>query len=507
MWLSRLKARAEAVRTRAQNLSIPLDEDALRVNVLSTSRAKLAAVWEERRRLLPDTAHHGLLSIAERTTITEEDLIVLLSAAIGLFRSCDAIVEEGRGLAQSNGVPAFDLEAARAHAVLPRLEVMRAVNDRIAGFARCPYPALNDWADQFRVERRMPLARALVLLAVPASEWQEPQKQQYVSQILDFFEKQIFTSVMRGPLVRMTIGKSTARVDLCELGTERIPAAVVLDHLLQRNQQSISLDPAAFAVPGTAEDRLHSLSRHTVLYKRDTGIDGMYLGFPFLLARDTKASTKTRIAPLLLWPVRIHVELGNRRLASLAFDNDREEVRLNPAFEALIGVEAAKRWRKTADEMLSRSTLLTAEVMDAFGMLAQPRARTLRSLPGPSTELPPRTEELECSAVLFHVTFIGQAIGEDLRQLKSLPPAGTGLRRRCDSTERANPVPHPQARHLKFPGSSTVSSPCRATPRRKRRCCRQGTPPDWWLRARLAPARARPSSIWLEMPSGGGKAC
>lgn len=426
-WLSRLKARADVVRQRAKNLGIEFDEDALRVNVLSTSRARLAAVWEERRRMLPDTTHHGLLTIAERTTISEEDLIVLLSAAIGLFRSCDAIVEEASSLASANGVRAFDLEAARAHVALPRLELMQAVNDRTAGFARCPYSALNDWVDQFRIERRLPLAQVLVLLAVPASEWKEPQKQQYVSQILDFFEKRISTTVLRGPLVRMTIGKSTPRVDLLELGTERVPAAAVLDRLLQRNQQPIPLDPAVFAVPGTTEDRLHSLSRHTALYKRDTGIDGLYLGFPFLLAHDAKASTKTRIAPLLLWPVQIHLEIGNRGLASLSFDNDREEVRLNPALEGLIGVEGTKRWRKTADEMLSRSTLKAAEVMDAFGMLAQSRFRTLRSLPAPGTEVPLRTEELDCSAVLFHLTFIGQAIGEDLRQLKSHSPAGTGL--------------------------------------------------------------------------------
>jgi hypothetical protein len=427
-WLSRLKSRAIAVRARARNLGIELDEDALRVNVLSTSRARLAAVWEERRRLLPDTPHHGLLSVLERTTVGEEDLIVLLSASIGLFRSCDAIVDEAMALARANRIPSFDLGTARAQASLSRLELTQAVGDRTAGFATCDFPLINEWADRFRLERRMPLAQALVVLSVPASGWHEPQKQQYVSQILEFFEKRVSAAVMRGPLVRMIIGKSTARVDLSELGTARTPAPAVLDHLLQRGAVPVPLDPSAFDVPGsTAEYRLHSLSRHTTLYRRDTGIDGLYLGFPFLLAQDAKATIKTRIAPLLLWPVKIHLELGNRSVASLAFDNDREEVRINPALDALIGIEPAKRWRKVVQELLGRSTLKTTEVMDAFSMLARTRSRTFSALPGPNVKLPPGSEELDCSAALFHVTFIGQAIGEELRLLRSLSPAGTGL--------------------------------------------------------------------------------
>ena len=424
-WLSHLKTRAMAVRNRAAQLDIEIDEDALRIYALSSSRARLVAEWEERRRIFPESSSRGVQALAERTTVTEPDLIVLLSAVLSLFRPVDEIVAEASALARANGVATFDEVEARKQLGLPRLQLMQAVNERIAGFARCSQQTLNDWADQFRVERRMPVARALVLLST--KDWQEPQKQQYVSQLLGFFEKRISTAVMRGPLVRMTIGKATARVDLAELGTSRVSSESVLEHLLHRGQQPVTLDPMAFTVPGTTESRLQSLSRHTLLYKRDTGIDGLYLGFPFLLAREARASVKTRIAPLLLWPIRIHSEVGNRGQVSLSFDNDREEVRLNPAIEGILGIEAAKKWRKVADELLSRSTLKAAEVIDAFGVLAEPRARKLRAIPGPATELPLRTEALDCSASLFHVTFSGQAIGEDLRLLKSLSPANTGL--------------------------------------------------------------------------------
>ena len=426
-WLSRLKTRSESVRLRIKNLSIPVNEDSLRINLLSTSRARLAIVWEERRHLFPDTTHYGLLSIIERTTVSEEDLIVLLSADIGQFRSYDMIIEEATEIIQTNKITSSNLELSRTHISLSRLQLFQTLNDYISGFAQCQYPILNEWADRFRVERRVPLVQAVILLSIPASEWSEPPRQQYVSQILDFFEKKISSSVMRGPLVRMTITKTGARVGLSELGTSRVSASAILDHLLQRSAQPIVLDPQAFLPSGTVEARLQNLSRHTALYKRDTGIDGSYLGFPFLLVRDAKASTKTRVAPLLLWPIRLQLELGNRGIVSLSFDNDREEVRVNPALESLLGIEAAKRWRKVADELLGRSALKTAEVMDAFGLLAKPRERELTPFVTPIQELALRTEEITCSAVLFHVTFIGQAIGEDLRLLKNMSATNTGL--------------------------------------------------------------------------------
>ncbi|MCH3011671.1 hypothetical protein K3W89_14935, partial [Listeria monocytogenes] len=79
----------------------------LRIYLLSTSRARLAAQWQERQRLLPDTEHPGLLALAERRVIAEEDLIVLLSANIGQFRAAEAIVEEAAGLARDADVHLF----------------------------------------------------------------------------------------------------------------------------------------------------------------------------------------------------------------------------------------------------------------------------------------------------------------------------------------------------------------------------------------------------------------
>jgi len=485
-WLGQLKTRAQAVRARARSLAIELDEDSTRIHLLGTSRVKMAAEWEERRRLLPDSEHHGLLGLMERRSLSEEDLIVLLSAAIGQFRSCDALVEDARLLAQRHGVHLFAEREAQDVVRWPRSEIMQAVAERVEGFARCATPAVNGWADEFRLEKRMPIAQALVLLVIPQAQWQALHKQEYVTRVLDFFEKRIVTSVMRGPLVRMTLGKTTARVDLAELRTARMDPAVLLDHLLLRGERAVTLDPAAFDAPtSSVEARLQSLERHSQLHKRDTGIDGLYLGFPFLLSRDAKTASTTRIAPVLLWPARVHHELGSRGKVSVAFDNEREEVRLNPALEGLLGPEATARWRKAVDELLGRSALRAADVIDALGALATPRHRALVALPGPKTEVPARSVEVECAAVLFHVTFSGQAIGEDIRQLKSVPPAGTGL----ETALRLNP-------------GDAKSAPTGPLPREVERFFTLHSDPsqeDAVLRARTAPG------LVVEGPPGTGK--
>lgn len=443
-WLLRLKVRAVAVRERAVHLGIELDEGTLRVYLLSTSRARLSAEWDSRRRVFPDSEHLGLLNLLEHRSLSEEDLIVVLSAAPSQFRSCDAIVEEARQLAFAGGVATFDIRAASDMVTRPRGEILGATTERVEGFARCGYATVNDWADRFRLERRMPLAQALVLLSVPQAQWQEPHRQQYVSHLLSFFEKKVVATVMRGPLVRMTIGKSTPRVDLTELHTKRMDAGGLLDHLLKRSPAALVLDPAALDPLGTTAYRLQALDRQSGLYKRDTGIDGMYLGFPFLLTKEGKSGAKPRVAPVLLWPVRVHHEVGARSNVQVSFDSDREEVRLNPALETLVGQETVKKWAKVAEELLGRSALCAADVIDAFGTLATPRSRDLAALPGPKLEVPAQSMGLECAGVLFHMTFMGQAIGEEIRNLRSLPPAGTGLESALRlKTDEASSIPTP----------------------------------------------------------------
>lgn len=427
LWLARLKRREARVRERARHLEVELDETKLRVLVLSTSKSRLMALWEEQRRLLPDTDHPGLLAIVERKITEEEDLILLLAAAVSQFRSTDVIIEEAESAAKRAGLVDFDRDAARARLTAAPGTVFAEVEARVEGFARCGVDRIDEWADQFRLERRLPVARTLALLSVPQEQWKQPPRQAYVATLLDFFARRITGAVMRGPLTRMVISKTTARVDLTELDSERRTAGELLDHLLLRNDQPITIDTAPLIDDPRLERRLRTLHAHATLYRRDTGIDGLYLGFPFLVMQEVRATTRPRIAPILLWPVRLVPEVGARGRISLSFDRDREEVRLNPAFETLLGMDQATRWREKANELLARASINAAEVTEAFREFAEIEQRSLCSLPSKDLRIQPGEDRVRCCAALFHLGFMGQAVMEDLRQLKALPPLGTSL--------------------------------------------------------------------------------
>lgn len=432
-WLWRLKERAGSVRKRLEHLDIVIDEESLRIHLLSTSMARLAALWEERRRMLPDTDHAGIVSLIERRQSAPEDLVVLLSASSAQFRSAEEVIDEAEKEALSAGIYGFSREAAATELARPRREIYRDIDGRIEDFARCGVPAVDGWADQFRLDRRMPVARAVALLAIPSADWKALPRQTYVSTILDFFAKRISGGVLRGPLTRMLIGKSAARIDLTELDTPRVPAAEILAHLLSRGGRAIDIDPAAFSDDDGLERRLRSLHSHALLYKRDTGIDGLYMGFPFLVMRDGRANTKPRIAPVLLWPVRVVPETGNRGHVTLGYGRDRdkdaeaEQVVLNPALEAMVGVAEAKRWQEVADELLARAAISAADVGDAFGQLAASTGGELCPLPAKDAAVGSQERRIVPAAVFFHLAFMGQAVMKDLQLIRGLPPEATGL--------------------------------------------------------------------------------
>lgn len=428
-WLPRMKARAERIRERARQRGIGLDEAQFQVLALSSARARLAAQWQARQALLPDSPHAGIQSLVDRPQLGEEELILLLAADIGQFQATDSLLNEAAQRARRIGIESFQREAAEAWVTQGRRAIWQALDARLQGFAACGIEMADQLAGQYRLQRRLPLVDALALLAVPQSQWVEPRKQQYLAQLLAFFEKKVVASAMRGPLVRMSVARNSARIDLTELGSDRRPATGLLDAILQRSGQLQTLDPAVFTGVPLLQHRLNTLERNRHLHERDTGIDGLYVGFPFLLHRDQRSHVRTRIAPILLWPAKLELPVGRRAQARLGFDAGREEVRLNPALEGMLGNEARERWQKVADDLLKRGTLTTSDVMDAFAMLAPIRegASGLVALPPLDTELAPGQQRLAAAAVLFHATFSGQAVGEELRQMRQRSPAGTGL--------------------------------------------------------------------------------
>ena len=225
----------------------------------------------------------------------------------------------------------------------------------------------------------------------------------------------------------MTLGKTTPRLDFTEMAESPRAAAALLTNLVQRTERIYKLSRRVFADPEGPGRRARVLLSRSTQYLRDTGINGTYIGFPFLSRQATGAQTKPLLAPVLLWPVKLSGEIGTQGEFSIAFDPERGDVRLNPAFDGLFGLEGAKAWREIAEDLMSRTLTSLTDVIDAFGTQAEPTGGNLKQLTEPGAGGVPSDDRLLCCAVLFHLEFVGQSLGEDLRQIKQRPIDGTAL--------------------------------------------------------------------------------
>ena len=481
-WLAQLKLRDKAVRERARHHEIDLDEGLMAVLELATNRAGLAAQWAQKRRHYPDSDHAGLAAVMDRRQASEEDLILLLAAEQSQFLGLDEVLAEAERLARNAKVGAIDRATARARVLdLSRVELMRAVDERTADFARCGNAVVDGWVDQFRVQRRMSLPQALATLSIDEDVWKTPKSQAYIQQVISFFEQKITYAITRGPLVRMTIGKTTAKIDLSELHGAARSARSLLDVVLRRNGAAEHVDPEAFVDNPRLANRLWRLQRQSRLFMRDTGINGLYLGFPFIVYSPSGSSAKARIAPILLWPVTLEGAVGRLDGFKLSFDVDRDEVKLNPALEGFLGEETMAAWRAKRDLLLS-GALDADSVLAEFGKDFETVSEQI--CPLPDFEPPRGTGRLAPSAVLFHAAYMAQAIVEDLRRLRNQPPGDTALAallriRRDEPSD--DPLPAPPERERYF----TVAS-------------------DPSQEAAVLAARERPGLV-IEGPPGTGK--
>ena len=439
-WLVQIADRVQRMRDRAKSLEIALDEERFHVTCLASSRPRLEAMWDTQRQLLPDSDHAGIASLLDRTTLSEEDLILLLSAAHNQFEPTESILQRAGELASKYRIGSFDRDAAAEWLGRSRRAIYEELETRLTGFARCGEEEIDNWADVLRVQRRTALPRLLIMLSIAADRWHLPPRQQYIENLLEFFEKRAASLAQRGPLVRMIIGKTTARVDLHEFGTAKAAAVSMLDRFISRVGEAIRIEPTVLIKQPETTQRLRQLQEHAKLYRRDTGVDGLYLGFPFVVMRSA-TTPRPRILPLLLWPARIDLEIGNRSDGSFAFDLERSDVRINPATHTLLSQDEGLRLRDQLDELLQANSINVARVMDVFGAMIPSREQTLVRLPSKDYMLADRQRQLVCAAVLFHAEFMGQAIAEDLHTLRTRSVAGTAL----DAAIRSQATPPVEA--------------------------------------------------------------
>jgi hypothetical protein len=436
--LCELHDRMERARERAEVRKIELDEERFRIYALSLSRQNLERQWEVQRRLFPGSDHDGLNAFMDRQKITDEELIILLGARLDQYESAEQILTQASTIASQAALTTFNKAAAEKWLAVSRREIYREIEERIVNYSQCGIARVDEWASGFRIQRRMSLPRALALLSVSKDSWREPDRLEYVSRLLEFFEKRTVSMAQRGSLVRMSISKTGAQIDLASVHGNKPNSSSILEHLIKRENSPIGIDRLAFNDNLDLEKRLRHLVSHAKTYRRDTGIDSLYLGFPFLVMRDShpdEARKKPKISPILLWPIKIDIE--SRDNVTIHFDTEREEVRLNPALARLVGAEEIKVWEEVVVELLGRSSIRAMDVIDAFGTLAEPRERALCALPNKDYEVDVGKRQVVCSAVFFHAKFMGQALVEDIRQMQKETPTGTGL----ESVLRVNKEP------------------------------------------------------------------
>ncbi|MDR2209139.1 MAG: DUF4011 domain-containing protein [Azoarcus sp.] len=415
-WLLTLQVRETQIRARAASLSIPLNEDALRIYCLNTSQSRLTAIWGERLKAFPESSHAGIARLLARQTLTDSDCILLLSANLELFTPVKTLLVETKSMASRHGAVAFSAETAAQLAEMPRSALERQLDERLKDFACCGHTALDQWAQDYRIRKRLPLAMLLVLLSIPADAWKTPPMQRCIQELLAYFDKRIMTSALRGSLVRMQVGERSSNIDLAEMETERTSAAQMMNHLLSRATKGMSIDPQAFSQVGRLYDRMAHLRSRNDLFLRETGIQGLYVGFPFLVFRAHRNMRLPRVIPLLLWPVRLEGEAYSRQI-KLAFDAAREEVRLNPLLETVVGAERYEKWRAVTDQVLANANPDVHEVIEILSAAADETDPHFQMLQSQGRMVAVGTQQLISAAVLFHATFAGQAISEELRRL------------------------------------------------------------------------------------------
>lgn len=415
-------------RERAKILEIELNEESFRILVLASSRPNLERQWNIHRRLFPGSEHVGLNSLMDRSVITDEELIVLLATAIHLYVPAEQILAMAKNLALEAGIHVFDADEIQQWLDVSRRELYKELENRTTNFSECGIALIDEWANDFRSRGRISLPKALALLSISKDMWKKLSGQQYIATLLEFYQKRISLLAQKGPLGRMLVNKSNSRVDLATIEGAKSTGSSILENLINRTSAPLKISKDSLEKNPDLEKKLRRLKNQANSYKKDTGIDSLFLGFPFLIMQDGHPDAKAvapSIAPILLWPIKIDLESSEK--VSIYFQDHQKDVQLNPALTSLIRDDELQQWKKTAKELLARPSILVADVMDAFGVLAEPKERILCTLPGKDFKVNAGTKQLVCSAVLFHAQFTGQAIGEDLREMQMKSPIGTAL--------------------------------------------------------------------------------
>ncbi|QDS88793.1 Serine/threonine-protein kinase PrkC [Rosistilla ulvae] len=458
LWFVDVAERREAAERLIQKREIPIDAARFDALSLIVDRETLLQQWGRRQADWPESRHLALAHLLSKHSLSEVELLVLLAAPLTEFRSADDLLDEAEREANAAGIGTFwDREAARQGLQQGRREVFEALGDRLSDFVRCGVATADQWADTFRFEHRISLARAVALLCVPAEQWQKPEGGEHWRLLMDFFRRKVLSSVQRGPLMSLRISKNSARIDVAQLGSGAIQADSLIHAIIGNDGNPSRVDPSVLAGDPILQRRLRRLRNNCENYQRDTGISSLHLGFPFLVRRDVDAGqSRPRFVPLLLWPVKLDYAEGQNTSLRIAADREQERVRLNPAYGVLLTQEKKQRFADALLEIQSRDSITGEQLIEFLQPLFADAHEQVLAESAPLPAEPSLPEDIHCrlvaSGVIFQCDFAGQELADELDKLQNLPfdasPAATLLRLDCAEDVIPAPIPPTEQRFL-----------------------------------------------------------
>lgn len=424
-WIIELADRADRVKTRADELDLRLTEDRFNLVRLATYTSNLENYWRERRSLFPDSDHPAISALLERSVLSDEDLLILICADDLLFRNIDDVLAEANKLANEVGGVPFNKTKSQEALRYSKRQIVDRVGEKVETFKRTDHETLDAWADSLRLGQRLSFAQLLILDATPYDLWKEPAHQNYLVNVLQFLQKKILSRVQRGPLVKLSIGRSATRLDLTDLGSEA-EVQMLLQRLFQKNEEALVFPAGGQDEKSAARaHRLNTIRSKTLSYRRDTGVNALVLGFPLIgLEQTLESRTKTvRLAPLFLWPLNLTKQNNQFRLA---YDPNRD-VEINPALNRVLGDAQAEDWRKVLEPLITREVHNTRTLFNALKKLKPAITEDLMPVPAANEFEGHKDPHVISAGAVMLADFPSQAIVRDLETILSQPLHGSAL--------------------------------------------------------------------------------
>lgn len=427
LWLVDLSERRESVKALITKHQLRVDPVRLDALSLIANTVDLERQWTSRQSDFPEPRHPVLRHFSSRQSRNNAETVALLAAPLDEFRSADEIVAEALVEAKRAELDVFfDANATRELLGRGRANVMQALSELLSDFVRCGFKVADEWADTFRFDHRINLARAAVLFCVPPQRWIRLEGDEHWRQLLNFFHRKVLSSIQRGPLMSLRIGTNAARIDLAQLGSDAYPAERLLESILSRDTKPPRVDPNVLAADTLLQRRLRRLRNNCENYQRDTGISSLYLGFPFLVRRDRDAGQSTpRFVPLLLWPIKLHYPEGQNTSLRISADCEQDGVRLNPALGVSLNQTRKQSFNQFLAEIQGRDSIASPQLMELLQALFNTahdqvfnEFGALPSEPRLPTSIHSR---VIASGVLFQCDFAGQGLADELDRLQKLP--------------------------------------------------------------------------------------